>query len=127
MVVHAIVDELGTAVDFYTRPELAAGALSALKEGDASAGDWTLRSLPAGAPGSECSERVYTVVDDLDRLESAHADYESAEARRAGRDAGARAAGAAPSGRRVRSHLLIARLPNQPETAAAEEPLHRAG
>lgn len=127
MVVHAILDELGVAVDFYARPELAAGALSALRNGNPDQAGWTTRSLPAGAPGVECDERVFTVVDDLRRLESAHADYESADTRMRCRDAEAAAQGQAPCGRQVTSHVLIRELPNRSRETCGEVGLERAG
>ena len=127
MVVHAIVDELGMAVDLYADRDLASGALSALSQSGEAVGNWRIRSLPASAPGTECDERVFTVVDDMNRLESAHADHETAEARMRERDSDAQARGERPSGRRVTSHLLIRRLPNRPEAAPPKQQLHRAG
>ena len=127
MVVHAIVDEIGAAVDFYARPELAAEALSALRNGNPDQASWSTGSLPAGAPGVDCDERVFIIVDDRSRLESAHADYGSAEARKRERDSDALARGHAPCGLRVTNHVLIHELPNRSGCASGDLRLERAG
>lgn len=127
MVVHAIVDEIGITVDVYAERDLAIDALTALGGGRRAGNEWKIRTLPASPPGTWCDERVFTVVDDLGRLESAHADHDRAEARMRARDSEARARGEQPSGRRVVSHVLIRRLPNLPQAAAAQQQLHRAG
>ena len=114
-------------VDLYAVREMASGVISALRKSGEDVASWHIRSLPASAPGTDCGERVFTVVDDMNRMESAHPDYDTAEARMRERDSDARARGERPSGRRVTSHLLIRRLPNLAQAARREQQLHRAG